>query len=272
MTLLYNVAFIAGLVVAVGLLLAAIFRRPWRPPAGWPPEAWGRQVRRAPRLQRAYRRLVRPSLLVYLTSTAVVAAGTGVCLFTARTLLVARLPAHEYLLLPPTAFYLCVVFFLSLAGGLLGLLVWVRVALGSRRARVYERLNGFSGGATLAVLAGPLAVASLATAVLGSDWYTRFDADRVVFNGFWGFGEEAEPYTAVTHVVETTHYLSARKGRVARPQLYVLFRDGRQWCYEDQVAEDGGRCPPDLVALLLRKTGRPLTQLDVIENLTATVD
>jgi hypothetical protein len=204
-------------------------------------------------------------MIVYVAALLVIAVVSTAVLCGVVTARHALMPAHEYYLPPPWAFYFSVGFMLGLFGGGLVLDVWMRATLGPRRLRVYGLLCGVNPTAFRVFYAVPVGVVLVATG-LGSDWYTRFDADHLVLNRFWSLGETPVPYAEVTHVVVTTHFDTWTGRRVARPQVYLVFRGGGLWCYEDQAFEDGYPCPQELIDLMLRKTGLPLTRATVIDD------
>jgi hypothetical protein len=204
-------------------------------------------------------------MLVYIAALVAISVVSSAVLCGVLIARHALMPAHEYFLPSPWAFYFSVGFMLGLFGGGLVLDVWMRAALGPRRMRIYGLLFGVNPAVSRMFNAVAVAVCLVAGG-LGSDWYTRFDGDRLVVNRFWDLGDTSVPYADVTHVVVTTHFDSWTGRRVARSQVYLVFRGGGLWCYEDQAFEDGYPCPQELIDLMLRKTGLPLTTAAVITD------
>jgi hypothetical protein len=102
--------------------------------------------------------------------------------------------------------------------------------------------------------------------VLAMNWYVRLTENEIAIKPLFVIGEQLHPYNRVQQIVLTTH-TRVKQDVIPREGLHLRFDDGQIWSTGQSFRlPDTPEERKRLLEFLCRKTGKPLTQAKLLDN------
>jgi hypothetical protein len=109
-----------------------------------------------------------------------------------------------------------------------------------------------------------VAALAIAIAVLGSDWYVRFNQDSIVINPLLSFRERTYQYSDVAEIATIARFKAPNGNLKPRPHIATRFVDDWWWTSREGFRSNKVATDQAIIELLKGKTGISVTTYDLL--------